>query len=102
MNKSDDGPDSSSVPSEVMQNLLSSHPEKGDRSTAITNHLATLPKGKLASKGKGALTGQLVRDWSYDKLSESVIIMTNLVSPKKAGDTSGGTTGIDVDKKLGF
>jgi len=102
MNKSDDGPDSSSVPSEVMQNLLSSHPEKGDRSTAITNHLATLQKGKLANKGKGALTGQLVRDWSYDKLSESVIIMTNLVSPKQAGDTSGGTTGIDVDKKLGF
>ena len=57
---------------------------------------------KLSAKGKSALASSYMRNWSYDALSESVVIHDQMVPPKDAGLSKTGTTGIDIDKMLGF
>lgn len=95
-------PSSAQVPAEVMQTLLSSHPDHASRAVALSNHLDAAAKARLIAKGKAALSTPSMRDWSYDKTSDSVVISENLVAPKQAGSGTGGTSGIDVDKALGF
>ena len=41
-------------------------------------------------------------NWSYDAQSETVIIHEQMVNPKEAGLAKTGTSGIDIDKMLGF
>ncbi len=94
--------DSNKVPQEVLDALASTHPSDPDRANAISQHIDAKTKSKLASKGSSKLNTQLMRNWSYDKLSDSVLVTNNSVPPSQAGVNAGGTTGIDVDKTLGF
>lgn len=94
--------DDTKVSAEAMEALASSHPSDPDRAKAITNHLDAKTKTSLTSKGSSRLNTQLIRNWSYDKLSDSVLVTNSFVIPAQAGVNAGGTTGIDVDKTLGF
>ena len=97
------GRESDQIPPEVLKNLMSSHPSDPDRATALGNHLSqTALMNKLASSGKSSLSTTFMRNWSYDAQSESVIIHDQMVSPKEAGLAKTGTTGIDIDKVLGY
>lgn len=87
---------------EAMQALMASHPDHLSRAKALESHLDTKKKNQLANKGTSALKNALIRNWNYDKQSESVTIMVEMVQPKQAGSQQAGTSGIDVDKKLGF
>ena len=71
------------VPDAVLE-MLSTHPSWERRAKAI----------KLELKNKK------MRDWKYDKDSNSVVISGILKSPKDVGRENTGTTGIDVDKFL--
>lgn len=95
--------ESDQIPPEVLERLMSSHPSDPDRAKALSNH--TSQKSlmmNLTAKGKSALASSYVRGWTYDAQSESVIIHDKMVHPKDAGAEKLGTTGIDIDKMLGF
>ncbi len=92
--------DSANVPEEVLE-LLRTHPSDRRRAKALKIHVKTpgLIK-RLSAEGKQLRNTKLLRDWSYDKESDSVIISSNLIDPKKVGLEQTGTTGIDVDSFL--
>ncbi|NDF98845.1 MAG: hypothetical protein EB101_07970 [Chitinophagia bacterium] len=90
------------LPAEVIKALASTHPDGASRAKALANHLDSTKRNKLISKGQVAMNTVFIRNWSYDKESDSVIVSSEMVRPKEAGQKSGGTAGIDVDKKLGF
>jgi Zn-dependent protease with chaperone function len=90
------------VSPEAMQALMSTHPDHASRAKAISQHLDQPKKNQLINKGKAALGTTTVRAWSYDQLSDSVLISDQMVDPASAANANLGTTGIDVDKTLGF
>ena len=49
-------------------------------------------------EGKIAIKNKYMRDWVYDKESNSVVISDLLKSPTEVGLGKTGTTGIDVDQ----
>lgn len=95
--------ESDQVPEDVMKQLMSSHPDGLSRAAAIEAHLNDKTKmSQLAQKGANRLKTVSVRNWSYDDQSQTTIISQELVRPEEAGRQNNGTTGIDVDKRLGF
>lgn len=97
------GRESDQVPTEVLQYLMRSHPSDPDRAKALANHASqTSLMNKLSSSGKSALASTYIRNWSYDEQSETVVIHEQMVNPKEAGLAKTGTSGIDIDKMLGF
>ena len=94
--------DAEKVSPETMQALMSTHPDHASRAKALSQHLDQPKKNQLVNKGKAALGTTTVRAWSYDQLSDSVLISDQMVDPASAANASLGTTGIDVDKTLGF
>jgi len=88
------------VPEDIIA-LLSTHPSDERRLIALKNHLANQDMIKnLKEKGKLNRRQKLMRDWSYDKKSDSVVISNNLIQPSQAGLEKTGTTGIDIDSFL--
>lgn len=97
------GRESDQVPPEVLKQLMRSHPSDPDRAKALANHASqTSLMNKLSSSGKSALASTYIRNWSYDAQSETVVIHEQMVNPKEAGLAKTGTSGIDIDKMLGF
>lgn len=98
----DEKPDYEKVPEDVMDSLRS-HPDGKSRAAAIDEHLQQRARlSGLARKGLAKLNSIFVRNWSYDEDSDSVVISDNFTSPARAGSKDSGTTGIDVDRSLGF
>lgn len=96
-------PDYKKIPEDVMNSLKSTHPDGLSRAAAIDEHLAQKAKiSGLKQAGQQRLVGTRIRNWSYDKQSDSVVISDSFVDPRQAGSNESGTTGIDVDKSLGF
>ena len=96
-------PEYKRIPIYVLEALKASHPGHLNRATTIEKYISEdLRVRSLAIKGKSRLNTVFVRNWSYDEDSESVIISDSFTSPAKAGSNETGTTGIDVDKSLGF
>ncbi len=88
------------VPEDVMA-LLSTHPSDERRAKALKAHLQnTNLINKLKNRGKEWRKEKNMRDWTYDKESNSVVISNIFKSPKNIGINDRGTTGIDVDKFL--
>ena len=99
----DEKPDYEKVPEDVMQSLLSTHPDGKSRAAAIGEHISQRSRlANLSRKGMAKLDSIFVRNWSYDEDSDSVVISDNFTSPDRAGSKDSGITGIDVDKSLGF
>jgi len=97
------GRESDQVPAEVLNYLMRSHPLDPDRAKAIGAHASQSSlMSKLASSGKSSLSSTYIRNWSYDSQSETVVIHEQMVNPKEAGLAKTGTSGIDIDKMLGF
>jgi Zn-dependent protease with chaperone function len=97
------GRESDQVPAEVLNYLMRSHPSDPDRAKALGAHASQSSlMSKLASSGKSSLSSTYIRNWSYDSQSETVVIHEQMVSPKEAGLAKTGTSGIDIDKMLGF
>ena len=98
----DEKPDYEKVPEDVMDSLRS-HPDGKSRAAAIDEHLQQRARlSGLPRKGLAKLNSIFVRNWSYDEDSDSVVISDNFTSPARAGSKDSGTTGIDVDRSLGF
>ena len=97
------GRESDQVPAEVLNYLMRSHPSDPDRAKALGAHASQSSlMSKLASSGKSSLSSAYIRNWSYDSQSETVVIHEQMVNPKEAGLAKTGTSGIDIDKLLGF
>jgi hypothetical protein len=95
--------ESDKVPDEVMEQLLSTHPDGLSRATAIDNFLAKKSNlGRFERNGQARLNTIFIRNWSYDEQSDSVLISSEMVRPEQAGLKKNGTTGIDIDQELGF
>lgn len=95
--------ESDPVPDEVMEALLSSHPQNLDRAQAIQERLKNSAMiNRLDREGQSRINTIFIRNWSYDEMSDSVVISGDPVRPENAGITSHGTSGIDIDKELGF
>ncbi len=91
--------DSSRVPEEIMVSLT--HPSDKRRAKAIKNHLANKKLiNRLKEEGKKARNTKKIRDWNYDKQSETVVISNTLKNPNKVGLEETGSTGIDIDSFL--
>ena len=99
----DEKSDYEKVPEDVMQSLLSTHPDGKSRAAAIGEYISQRSRlANLSRKGMAKLDSIFVRNWSYDEDSDSVVISDNFTSPDRAGSKDSGITGIDVDKSLGF
>ena len=99
----DEKPDYEKVPEDVMQSLMSTHPDGKSRAAAIGEHISQRSRlANLSRKGMAKLNSIFVRNWSYDEDSDSVVISDSFTSPDRAGSKDSGITGIDVDKSLGF
>lgn len=97
------GRESDQLPPEVLKYLMRSHPSDPDRANALAAHASQSDlMNKLSASGKSALASTYIRNWSYDAQSETVIIHEQMVTPKEAGLSKGSTSGIDIDKLLGF
>jgi Zn-dependent protease with chaperone function len=97
------GRESDQVPPEVLKYLMRSHPSNPDRAKAIADHASQSGlMNKLSTSGKSALASNYIRNWSYDAQGETVVIHEQMVHPKDAGLAKTGTSGIDIDKVLGF
>ena len=95
--------ESDRVPDEVMEALLSTHPQNLNRAQAIQERLAKRAMiNRLVREGQSRINTIFIRNWSYDEMSDSVLISGDPVRPENAGITSHGTSGIDIDKELGF
>ncbi len=93
--------DTTKVPEDILA-ILSTHPSDERRLIALKNHLANQDMIKnLQEKGKLQRKQELMRDWSYDKETDSVIISNNLIEPSQVGLEKTGTTGINIDSFLG-
>lgn len=95
--------DSDPVPDEVMEALMSTHPRNLDRAQAIQERLndrATI--SRLVRDGQPKINSIFIRNWSYDEMSDSVVISGEPVRPENAGKAKNGMSGIDIDKQLGF
>ncbi len=96
-------PQSERVPSEVLEILMRTHPGDAERSETIKNHIAQKAlMSRIKAKGSAVLASIFMRNWSYDDQSESVVIHGEMMRPEKTGLKETGTTGIDIDKILGF
>jgi Zn-dependent protease with chaperone function len=100
-NSNEETTEAGKVSPEAMQSLAS-HPDHLSRAKALSNHMDMGKRNQLVTKGTAALKTTFIRDWNYDKQSESVVISSEFVQPKLAGSQQVGTSGIDVDKQLGF
>ena len=99
----DEKPDYEKVPEDVMQSLESTHPDGKSRAAAIGEHISQRSRlANLSRKGLAKLNTIFVRNWSYDEDSDSVVVSDSFTSSERAGSKDAGTTGIDVDKSLGF
>ena len=86
-----------------MEALLSTHPQNLNRAQAIQERLAKRAMiNRLVREGQSRINTIFIRNWRYDEMSDSVLISGDPVRPENAGITSHGTSGIDIDKELGF
>ncbi len=79
--------------------LLRTHPSDERRAKALKQHISDKKLfNDFKKEGKIAIKNKYMRDWVYDKESNSVVISDLLKSPTEVGLGKTGTTGIDVDQ----
>ena len=87
--------------SEQTLEILSSHPSDERRAKAIGEHIQNKELfNKFRLTGKKNKLKNTMRDWSYDKESDSLVISDIEKDPKLIGLEETGTSGINIDKFL--
>ena len=81
--------------------ILSTHPSDERRAKAIGEHIQNKELfNKFRLTGKKNKLKNTMRDWSYDKESDSLVISDIEKDPKLIGLEETGTSGINIDKFL--
>ena len=87
--------------SEQTLEILSTHPSDERRAKAIGEHIQNKELfNKFRLTGKKNKLKNTMRDWSYDKESDSLVISDIEKDPKLIGLEETGTSGINIDKFL--
>ena len=87
--------------SEQALEILSSHPSDERRAKAIGEHIQNQDLfNKFRETGKKNKLKNTMRDWSYDKESDSLVISDIEKDPKLIGIGATGTSGINIDEFL--
>ena len=87
--------------SEETLEILSTHPSDERRAKAIREHIENKDLFNIfRAAGKQNRLKNTMRDWSYDKDSDSLVISDIEKDPKLIGLGKTGTTGINIDKFL--
>ena len=87
--------------SEETLEILSTHPSDERRASAIREHIENKDLFNIfRAAGKQHRSKNTMRDWSYDKDSDSLVISDIQKDPKLIGLGKTGTTGINIDKFL--
>ena len=87
--------------SEETLEILSTHPSDERRANAIREHIENKDLFNIfRAAGKQNRSKNTMRDWSYDKDSDSLVISDIEKDPKLIGLGKTGTTGINIDKFL--
>ena len=84
--------------SEQTLEILSTHPSDERRAKAIGEHIQNVELfNKFRATGKKNRLKNTMRDWSYDKESDSLVISDIEKDPKLIGLEKTGTSGINID-----
>ncbi len=87
--------------SEETLEILSTHPSDERRAKAISEHIENTELfNKFREIGKKNKLKNTMRDWSYDKESDSLVISDIEKDPKLIGLEETGTSGINIDEFL--
>ena len=87
--------------SEETLEILSTHPSDERRAKAISEHIENKELfNEFRANGKKNKLKNTMRDWSYDKESDSLVISDIEKDPKLIGLEETGTSGIDIDQFL--
>tara|TARA_Y100000589_G_C27181731_1_gene641077 strand:- start:998 stop:2446 length:1449 start_codon:yes stop_codon:yes gene_type:complete len=87
--------------SEATLEILRTHPSDERRAEAIREYIKNKELfNKFRITGKKNKLSTKMRDWSYDKDSDSLVISDIEKDPKLIGLEDTGTTGINIDKFL--
>ena len=87
--------------SEQTLEILSTHPSDERRAKAIGEHIQNIELfNKYRATGKKNRLKNTMRDWSYDKESDSLVISDIEKDPKLVGLEKTGTSGINIDNFL--
>ncbi len=87
--------------SEQTLEILRTHPSDERRAKAIGEHIQNKELfSKFKLTGKKNKLKNTMRDWSYDKQSDSLVISDIEKDPKLIGLEEAGTSGINIDKFL--
>ena len=87
--------------SEETLEILSTHPSDERRAKAIREHIENKDLfNKFRAIGNKNKLKNTMRDWSYDKDSDSLVISDIEKDPNLIGLEETGTTGINIDKFL--
>ncbi len=92
--------DSENISEETLE-ILSTHPSDERRAQAIREHIENKDLFTIfRAAGKQNRLKNTLRDWSYDKDSDSLVISDIEKEPRLVGLGKTGTTGINIDKFL--
>jgi len=87
--------------SEQTLEILSTHPSDERRAKSIGEHIENKELfNKFRATGKKNRLKNTMRDWSYDKESDSLVISDIAKDPKLIGLEETGTSGINIDNFL--
>ena len=92
--------DDKKISAETLE-ILSTHPSDERRAKAIKEHIENKELfNEFRNTGKKNKLKNTMRDWSYDKESDSLVISDIEKNPKLVGLDETGTSGINIDKFL--